>query len=702
MNSSFRKKVSLSLVSLMLLSMLAPVLSYAAAYMVFQYNERTGELSGGIYTADPDNIKVERIDQSGVSEFLDRKVSNFSYKEYDANNVPYEWVYFSKYVGSDTTKELRITEGVNGKVFNVSKGEYNQYAYSDQPIDLDVYRMKGAEGFSGKQEKTFLGSNTVLFSFTPEESGYDSVMISLPTGYGVDNMIRYNPSTTSANDFSLTDVSVNQSVYAKALYPFENYYYENGTPIVNNQFILQFPELLVKGKTYELKLSSLSSGDEIQLPNSELTYYASIAYGNHVSYTNSETGEVDHYVSRKNIVKFNNITFTSAIVTPTTPPSSGSGGGEIVDSNPNQGKQVVSVDSLKTDKDGIVAITVSKEKPQVLLPIKTAEVLGDNKLRLASENISVDLPAKVLAKLQQLLPADQLEGAQIEFDFSAVTDTSAAALLNKAKDQTSAGLTRAGDVFDFSLSVITKDGKKTSLSTFDQPIKVSFKINATANKELLGVYYISEDGKLEYVGGVVNGSEIQAELTHFSHYAVLEYSKSYDDVADDYWASDIIKVMSAKHIIQGVSDKKYNPQANVTRAEFTSMLVRALGLKAEGTAPFADVSASAWYSEAITAASQAGLVSGTSASVFSPNVNITREEMAALLVRAYELKTSSKLDSTSVADFTDRSKASKWALSFIDAAYKAGFIQGRANNEFVPQAQLTRAESAKAIYTLLQ
>lgn len=697
MNSSFRKKVSLSLVSLILLSMLAPVLSYAAAYMVFHYDERTGELSGGIYTADPDNIKVERIDESGAVESMDGKVSEFSNTLYDDNNIPYEWVHFSKYVGSDTTKELRITEGIDGTVFNASRNEYNYYVYTDKPVDLDTYRMKGEEGFSGKKENTFLVSNDKLFTFTPEESGYDSIVISLPNSRMDSNRISYNPLNTTANDFSLTDISVNQSVYAEALYPFNNYYYYDGLPVLNNMFGLQFAEPLVKGKTYELKLSSLSAGDEIQIASAGREYYASIAYGEHVSYTSSETGEVHHYINRKNIAKFNNITFASAIVSPPSPPSGGIGG---VIPDPNQGKQVVEVDSLKGSKDGIVAITVSKDKPQVLLPIKAAEVLGENKLRLTSDNISVEIPAKVLDKLQQLLPADQLEGAQIEFDISIVAEASASVLLNKAKDQTSASLTRAGDVFDFSLSVITKDGKKTPMSTFDNPIKVNFKINENANKQLLGVYYISVDGNLEYVGGKVNGAEIQADLTHFSQYAVLEYSKSYEDVADDYWASDIIKVMSAKHIIEGVDGNNYAPQANVTRAEFASMLVRALGLKASGPAAFKDVSASAWYAESVAAASQAGLSQGVSPSNFSPNVKITREEMAVLLVRAYELRTNTKLGEAANSTFIDRSEASKWALPSIDAAQEAGIIRGRTENEFVPQAQLTRAESAKAIYNL--
>ena len=82
-----------------------------------------------------------------------------------------------------------------------------------------------------------------------------------------------------------------------------------------------------------------------------------------------------------------------------------------------------------------------------------------------------------------------------------------------------------------------------------------------------------------------------------------------------------------------VSADRFAPAQQVTRAEFAAMLVRLLDLKAEGPAPFADVASSKWYAKAVSA--QSGIVNGTSKDRFTPDAPIKRQEMAAMLVRAY-------------------------------------------------------------------
>jgi hypothetical protein len=709
MNKRFSKKFSASIVAMLLLSMLMPVLSHAAAYISFHYNEKSGTLSGEIYSADPNNVTVQTIDESGAVRVLQGKTSSKEPVLFDDNNVAYKSVYFSTEISKDTTKKIQVTEGTNAnkKTYELDKNGNSSYFYDDESINLFVYRMKGAQLFSGKQQNSFLKSGDKILTFTPEASDHYAIEISLPESRSNGQSATFVPEATVASDFALTDISVNQNVNVSGIHA-GNAFADGQQNFVysNKSLILKFAQPLLKGHTYELKLSESSGGNEIKLPVAKGDYEASVIYGDFITFRDHLTGEFVYYIDSYNYVKFNNISIATETTTtdpgPGSPgPGGGGGGGVVVTPEPEAGKQIVELDSLKNAKDGIVNVAISKDKPQVVLPVKAAEAVGDSKLRLDSESLTVDIPSKVLAKLQQLLPADQLEGAQIVFDFKTVSGAAATDLLSKASAQSFTAVTAAGEIYDFSLSVVGKDGKVTTLSQFEEPITISLKVNEKANQALVGVYYISDSGKLEFVSGKTVGGEIQVEISHFSKYAVLEYNKTFTDVAAGFWASDIIKALSAKHVIQGVSETSFAPQADVTRAEFAAMLTRALGLKASGSASFTDVSSGAWYAEAVAAASQVGIVQGTSSTTFSPNAKITREEMSALLVRAYELKTGKKLAAAKASEFTDRGEASAWALTYIDAAYEAGFVQGRDDNQFAPKAKLTRAESAKAIYTLL-
>ncbi|MNJ48725.1 Endo-1,4-beta-xylanase A precursor [compost metagenome] len=119
---------------------------------------------------------------------------------------------------------------------------------------------------------------------------------------------------------------------------------------------------------------------------------------------------------------------------------------------------------------------------------------------------------------------------------------------------------------------------------------------------------------------------------------MLEYNKTFADVREDHWAAQTIKIMSAMLIANGVSDTQFAPDRSITRAEFAALIVRVLGLDAEGASPFADVTAGDWFASSVAAAYQAGIVNGRTETAFAPNQTISREEMAAMIVRAYNFK----------------------------------------------------------------
>lgn len=86
---------------------------------------------------------------------------------------------------------------------------------------------------------------------------------------------------------------------------------------------------------------------------------------------------------------------------------------------------------------------------------------------------------------------------------------------------------------------------------------------------------------------------------------------------------------------------------------------------------------------------------------FAPNLTITREQMAVILLRAYEFQQGNRSHASQSAGFADQASISPWANASINTAFKLGLVSGRGNDQFVPQGELTRAEAIQAIANLL-
>ncbi|MDG0795162.1 S-layer homology domain-containing protein [Cohnella ginsengisoli] len=129
----------------------------------------------------------------------------------------------------------------------------------------------------------------------------------------------------------------------------------------------------------------------------------------------------------------------------------------------------------------------------------------------------------------------------------------------------------------------------------------------------------------------------------------------------------------------------------VTRAEFVSILVKALKLTATTGNSFDDT-ASHWAKDAIGTAAALGMVSGLEDHTFRPDDRITREQMAVIVVRALKLTASSRS-----IDFKDHSAVSGWAIADIAAAVEKGLMKGYNDGTFGAKSNATRAEAATVI-----
>ncbi|MEK0316140.1 S-layer homology domain-containing protein [Cohnella sp. 56] len=371
-------------------------------------------------------------------------------------------------------------------------------------------------------------------------------------------------------------------------------------------------------------------------------------------------------------------------------------------SSPNTSQQMVNEESLKPDDNGKIVVEIAAGQKGVLLPAKAVGLSDLNKLEVHREDFYVAIDSKVLQDLKALLKGEELEGANISVKLERAPKDEAATLAGQGH-QVAAVMKAAGAVYHISLSIVTRDGQEAKLTSFERPAELSFPYDADVDESLLGIYYFNESLKeWEYVGGSVDktGKRITADAGHFSTYGVFEFVKTFKDVPENHWASPAIRALAAKHVASGISDTEFAPANKVTRAEFAALLTRALGLKANTAAPFSDVPGTSWFADEIAAAYEAKLITGKSQKQFAPNVFISREEMAAMLVRAFAYGTGTKAEE-SVMTFADEAAVSKWAADDVRAAVGSGLMNGTGGGKFAPEAITTRAEAAQAVYNLL-
>ncbi|MDF2670917.1 MAG: hypothetical protein K0R67_3223, partial [Paenibacillus sp.] len=103
----------------------------------------------------------------------------------------------------------------------------------------------------------------------------------------------------------------------------------------------------------------------------------------------------------------------------------------------------------------------------------------------------------------------------------------------------------------------------------------------------------------------------------------------------------------------------------------------------------------------VSHAVEAGIISGVSETEFEPERSITREEMAIMLVRAYNWKVGVQDLSNAHSTYSDSTHISSWAKEAVTKATEWKLLQGKTDRLFFPQDKTTRAESTQAIYNLL-
>jgi flagellar hook assembly protein FlgD len=206
----------------------------------------------------------------------------------------------------------------------------------------------------------------------------------------------------------------------------------------------------------------------------------------------------------------------------------------------------------------------------------------------------------------------------------------------------------------------------------------------------------------------LKNGKASAVIKHKSNgvYAVIVHQQAFLDT-QDHWGSETINTLASKLIISGSSAGNFIPDGKITRAEFAALIVRALGLDAGQARPhFTDVGENDWFSGAVGAAYNAGLISGFSDGYFRPSENVTREQAAVILRRASKAVDRDREfveggSEEALAQFADSGTISSWAKSSVAFNARNSMLSGDGNGMLHPKRETTRAEAAVMIYKLL-
>lgn len=176
----------------------------------------------------------------------------------------------------------------------------------------------------------------------------------------------------------------------------------------------------------------------------------------------------------------------------------------------------------------------------------------------------------------------------------------------------------------------------------------------------------------------------------------------YTDFADlpvVSWYKEGVSYALDHGLMNGVGSREFDPDGNVTRAMFVTILYRAENTPSvEGKSnPFTDVQNGKWYTEAVIWASDCGIVKGTSETTYSPDAPITREQIATILFRYSKSSPSDK----SLSSFPDAGTVSSYAQNGMCWAVAEGIINGK-DGKLAPKENATRCQIAAILMRYLE
>ncbi|MNI39673.1 Endo-1,4-beta-xylanase A precursor [compost metagenome] len=192
---------------------------------------------------------------------------------------------------------------------------------------------------------------------------------------------------------------------------------------------------------------------------------------------------------------------------------------------------------------------------------------------------------------------------------------------------------------------------------------------------------------------------------HNSIYSVIENQGAFSDVTG-HWAQSSIENLASRLIVNGNEEGQFQANRTISRAEFISILVRALGIhESDKTANFIDVSDNDWYYDTVNIGVEYGLIQGYEKGEFRPDNQVTKQEAMVMLTKALKLagkdvSISAEQIDIALSSLQDREQLASWAREAAAMNLQEEIVNGY-QGKLAPRSNITRAETVKMIEQLL-
>ena len=223
-------------------------------------------------------------------------------------------------------------------------------------------------------------------------------------------------------------------------------------------------------------------------------------------------------------------------------------------------------------------------------------------------------------------------------------------------------------------------------------------------------YYNPTTKALEYRASSLIHADGKTALPfdHASDYAVVIDTKNlgaptFTDITN-HWAKTDIEFVSARGLLTGTSKTTFSPNTGMTRGMFVTALGRLAGVDSSKykNTKFTDVAATAYYAPYVAWAAEKGITSGTSATTFSPDKTITRQELAVFMQNYAKAMGYTAPKTREEVKFADAGSIGAFAKDAVKAMQMAGVMNGKDGNKFDPTGTATRAEVAATLHRYVE
>jgi len=377
----------------------------------------------------------------------------------------------------------------------------------------------------------------------------------------------------------------------------------------------------------------------------------------------------------------------------------------------NTTQLVAAANQLPPGEPLVIPVAPAQIRPtmEYVLPASAQEGLAGREVTLPAQDANLTL------SLDEIPPptSPAMAGASLRITLS--TTDSDGANIGFAETFGSGDFVAAAPSYRLEITWVSPSGQEERVPLADLERLLRFTVSydpsvVTDPSRLTGIQRDDEGNVTPVPRSVVNTANhtVDLYLNHLSYYSVVQSTKQFNDIAS-HWANADITAMAARGIANGQPSGDFEPDNSVTRAQFAALLVRTLGKSgvSPATPKFVDAPAWAWYYSAVESAVQLGLVTGYEDGTYKPDARITRQEMAAMIVRAMNLhKTAPTMDDAEIEQtlqvFADQGAVQAWARESTAKAIKAGIVQGRTLTSFQPTSDATRAEAIVMLKRLLK